>query len=164
MGLVNLHIVVNELSEILVGSDHICEKTAPASEHRQRAYHIVGLIARLFYNSYIISLGDALDVGHSLANILGSLFAPGFILRIDLVSESATLRVEADGNMRGIFALEQVLKRIDEAKNRRRIEFLRSVARSAYQCIISSKNQGISIEQNQFVSFHIAGVESGLKN
>ena len=140
MRLIDHHILIDELPEILIGSYHIGEITALAGKHRQGAYHVVGLIARLLYDGYVISLGYLLDVGHSLANVLGSLLAASLIFGINLVAESAALRVEADGDMRRIFAFEQILQRIHKSKNRRRIEFLRSVARSANQCIVGTED------------------------
>ena len=123
---------------------------------RQRANHVVGLVALDLIDRDVISLEDAFDVRHRHKDALGSLAAVGFIFLECLVAERLATGVEAHRHVRGSLALEQILQRIHKAKHRTGIEARRGDARIAEHRIECSENHRISIDEHQFLRFHKA--------
>ena len=117
------------------------------------AYHIVGLKSGHLYHGDVISLDDALDVGHSELNILGSLVAVGLIFLVSLMAEGSARRVETHSQVGGTLLLEHILQGVDKSEDCRRVEPSCRESRVAHQGIIGTENERISVEKKKLHDF-----------
>ena len=134
------------MSEVLVAGHHVCGEPLLFGKQRQGANHIVGFVAGHLEHGNVISLGNALDVWHRLAYVLGRLFASSLVFGVHLVAERAALGVEADGDVAWVLALQQVLQRVHKSENGRSVQPLRCVSWVAYECIIGTEYECVGVE------------------
>ena len=146
--------VGNELSEILVGRHHESVEALLLGFHRQRGNYIIGLESRHLDYRDAVGLKNLLDVGNGELDVLGCGFALGLVGLIRLVPESRALGVEAHGDVRRVFLLQYIVKCVDKSENSRSVHAAGSESRSTDKCIICSENQGICIEEEEFLRFH----------
>ena len=91
--------VGNQLSKVLIAGDHERKETVFLCHDRERAYYVVGLKPGDFKSGDAPCFQYALDVGHGNLDTLGSLLPLRLVLWVFLVSECASRRVEANGNV-----------------------------------------------------------------
>ena len=120
---VHKHAVGDELPVVLVRSHHIGDEAFGLGHTRERAYHIVGLVALDFYHRYAVGLQYLLYVRYGDSYVFRLLVATGLILRVLLVTERMAVgRVETNGYIPRIFLAQHIFESEAEAENRRSVK------------------------------------------
>gem|GEM_PF-5253193 len=153
-GVVDFHLVGDQLPKVLVTGHHIGEKSSLLRLSRERAYHVVGFIAADSNHGDVVGCEDALDVGHGDKNSLGRGVAIGLVLVVGLVAERLASRVDAHGDVRRMVSSQKFLQRVDEAKHGARVESGARDSGIAHHRIVGAKNECVGVEQQQFLVFH----------
>ena len=147
--LINAHGRTDQLPVILIRRHHVNFIPGPGSLHRQRADHIVGLVAGNLDHRNTHRLEHPLDVGHRRNDVLRSSLPVRLVLGINFMAEITALGVERDAQQARLLAADQIPQEFDEPENRRSIQPFGIAHRAADKSIISAENQRVGIDQEQ---------------
>lgn len=148
----------DQLAVVFVGGHHVGVEAGLFGLLGQRAYYVVGLVARHLDDGYAVGAYDFLDDGHRLAYDFGRLFALGLVLLVGLVPEGGAGRVEAHGDVRGVLLAQYLFEGVDKAEDGRGVDSLGVDARVFDEAVVGSVDECVGVEQKKtFVGHGQAG-------
>ena len=106
-GLVLPDVILDELSVILVRSDHVDIQTFPGASLRHGTNHVVRLIAHHHECRDVHRPAKLLKRFQGIDYQLGRLRPVSLVLRVHLVTESPSRRIEGDRQIVGFFPVDQ---------------------------------------------------------
>ena len=149
---IDLHFLSDQLPIVLVGRQHkrlysfdgiglFCQCT----------HHIVGLVAIHLQHRYAIGSQQFLDDGNGLFDVLGCGFALGLVGRKLLAAEGGAMGVEGHAKILGLLLFNHLLQGVHKADDGTCVESLGVDARVLDKCVVRPVNEGVSIEQKEFI-------------
>ena len=146
-GLVLENVVVDHLSQVLVGRDHIHVEAAAGKIAGYGADHVVGLEAGLHQHGDAEGVDDFGERFERGLHQFGRGGAGGFVFRVDFVPESPARRVEHHGQMRGLLAGDELEQILGEPEQDGRVLAFRVDHGPAQECVIHPENQRVAVDQ-----------------
>ena len=146
---VHAHPIAHQLAIVLVGGDHIDLTACLGSVNAERADDIIRLIVEDFDGGDAVGLQQLPNERYGYAYPLGSFFSLRLVLGIFPMPECSPRRVEDDGDLIGVLLPQQIFEHEHEAEDGAGIAPLGIDPRGLDEGIVSSIDQGISIEEEE---------------
>ena len=153
---IHTYLIGDQLTVVLVGGDHQHLTPCTRGQDAQRADDVVGLEVGHFDRWDTVGSEELVDEGDGDADAFGSLLTLCLIGRIFAVAEGTARGVEDDSDLVGLLLREEVFEHQNEAEDSTGIAPLAIEAWGFDERIVSSINQGISIEEEESLS-HMSG-------
>ena len=141
--------VGDELPVVLVGRHHVDVELLLRGLCGDGADHVVGLVACDLKQRDVPRLDEPADIGYGGVDVLGRLLALRLVFGEGLVAEGGSGGIESDGGVGGRESSEGIVKRVDEAEDGRGVHTLRIDARIAYEGVVGTVNQCVSIDEEE---------------
>ena len=141
--------VGDELPVVLVGRHHVDVELLLRGLCGDGADHVVGLVACDLKQRDVPRLDEATDVGLGGVDVLGRLLSLRLVFGEGLVAEGGAGGIESDGGVGGCESSEGIVERVDEAKDGRGVHAFRVDARIAYEGVVGTVDQCVSIDEEE---------------
>ena len=136
-----------ELSEVLVGSNHIDIQPTGCRLVGEGADNIVGLIVGHLQNGDAHRPQNILNVGHGGDDILGCFAAVGLVVGKEAIAEIAPLGVKSHAEVVGTFVDDDVPQKLCKPKDGRGVQPLTIAHRAARKGVICPENLCVGINK-----------------
>ena len=150
-GLVLEDVRGDQLTVVFVGGDHIDIQRFSGELDGHRPDDVVGLEARQHHHRDAERPDDFGDWLQGVDDQLRGRRARTLVLRVELVAECAARRVEGDGQMGGLFPLDQLQQVLGETVEDGGIGALGIDHRPARKGVVHLENEGVTVYEEEFV-------------
>ena len=137
--------VIHELTVVLVGSHHVDVRVRGLHPPCHGTDDVVSLESRHHQHRDVKRPAQFLQRFESFYDKLGSLVPVGLVLRIHLIPESASGRVECHGKMRRLFPVYHFQEILGESEKDGRVLSLGVYHRTPQECVVHLEDQCVSV-------------------
>ena len=113
-------------------------------------FNIVGLVAFHPVNRDVEGLDEPYNIRYGLAQVVGHLFAVGFVFAVFGLPLLGAGHVEGHADVGGFLVFQNLVERIQKAHHRRGVEAFRGHSRVLVHGEESPVNQGVGIKEEKF--------------
>ena len=145
----------DELSVVLVRSDHVDIQTFAGEADGGRTYDVVGLVSGNHQHGDVHGPDYLRQRFERVDDQLGRLRAVGLVLRVQSVAEGASGRIEAHGQVGRLLPVDQFQQIFGEAEEYRGVDTARIHDVSAEEGVIHLEDQRVSVNQEKFHPYRI---------
>ena len=142
--------VLYQLAVVLVGRDHVYVHAFKGAALRKGADHVVRLEASDHQHRYAQRLHYIAERLEGVDDQLGRFAAIGLVLRVELVAEGPSGRVESHSHVRRLLLVYELQQIPGESEEYGSVLSLRIDHGPAQKGIVHLENQGVAVNQEQF--------------
>ena len=139
-----------QLAVVFVWSDHVYVEALGGAAHGHRAYHIVGLETLYHQHRNIEGLNDGSQGLKRVDYQLRSFTAIGLVLRVQLITESASGRVETHCDVSGVLPVDKFQEILCKAEQNGCILALGINHGTPQEGIIHFENERVAVYEKKF--------------